>query len=330
MFRIRIFWALAIVVTSANAGCGQSREAFSEPQSLLLFSGDSGDLLIVSPTGNVLVPHPSDSIVDGSLPLPALSRGGDQIAASFRLPDDPGSAICHPSWPTRGPYKQPIFKSMMGVYSLREKAWKFYGDFCFVGSAAFSPDGKKVAFEADVRPDDPRFSSPRSLMILDLETGRFTPVPETAAVRGNSQISWSPDAKYLAVAMTNGEKSPVVIVRIEIESRNQRVIAEGTDPAWSPNGDWIAYHADWNRECVLINPDGTGAKTVLDLRRRSGGWILYDTATWSPDGRKLLLNEERVEGFDFDITMLDLTTGKTTRKSRKGRVVLGWAAKSGD
>jgi Tol biopolymer transport system component len=49
----------------------------------------------------------------------------------------------------------------MGVYSVRDKTWKQYGDFYQVGSAAFSPDGKKVAFIDE--PDSDR----QTLMILD-------------------------------------------------------------------------------------------------------------------------------------------------------------------
>ena len=37
----------------------------------------------------------------------------------------------------------------MGVYSVRDKTWKQYGDFEMVGSAAFSPDGKRIAFDGE-------------------------------------------------------------------------------------------------------------------------------------------------------------------------------------
>ena len=200
MFRVETL--CAILIAAASAFC-QSKGVFSEPQSLLLFSGELGDLLIASPGGTLAVPHLANSIEERSAPLPALADDGGQVAASFQLPDDPGSAICHPDWPVHGPRKRTIYKSVMGVYSLKNKAWKQYGDFCFVGSAAFSPDGKQVAFEADTRTDDRRFNSPRSLMILDLDTGQIKPVPNTGAVEGNAQISWSRDARYLALTMTS-------------------------------------------------------------------------------------------------------------------------------
>jgi Tol biopolymer transport system component len=216
----------------------------------------------------------------------------------------------------------------MGVYSMRDKSWKLYGDFCFVGSVAFSPDGRKLAFKTEARINNPNCLAsdvPPVLQILDLETGQFTPVPDSISVIGNSQLSWSPDGSYLAVAKYSREKSPGHIVVIDLRSWVQKVVAEGADPSWSPKGEWIAYQADWSETCMLIHPDGTGAKTVLDLRRRSGGWVFANRETWSPDGNKLLLTEGPMDSPKYDITILDLASGEVTTKSKNGALVFGWA-----
>jgi len=215
------------------------------------------------------------------------------------------------------------YKSVMGVYSLRDKAWKFYGDFCLVGSAAYSPDGTRIAFMGKERlgnPDCGYVYGSDLLHILDLQSGLLTPVPETGGMPYIDQLSWAPDGKRLAIGLKNS------IVSIEIGSWAQKVITEGTNPSWSPKGDWIAYNVHDGRTCMLIRPDGTGAKIVFDLRPQSGGWLFYDGETWSPDGEKLLLNEEVMDGVDFNVTMLDLVTGKTTTRSKKGLPVLGWVA----
>jgi Tol biopolymer transport system component len=215
----------------------------------------------------------------------------------------------------------------MGVYSLREMAWKFYGDFCSVGSAAFSPDGRRVAFMGKARsgnPDCGYVYDSDLLQILDLETGGITPVPETGATMDNAQLSWAPDSKRLAMGLKNQ------IVLIEIWSWAQKAIAEGSDPSWSPKGTWIAYFVHDRQTCMIIHPDGTGAQSALDLRRRSGGWLFYAGIVWSPDEEKLLLNEEVIDGVDYHITMLDVATGKVTRESNKGEAVFGWIPKSGN
>jgi Tol biopolymer transport system component len=120
---------------------------------------------------------------------------------------------------------------------------------------------------------------------------------------------------------------------IEIGSWAQKAIALGANPSWSPKGDWIAYLADWNETCMLIHPDGTGAKMVLDLRSRTSGWLLFKSGwvfrngeVWSPDEEKLLLIEGQMDGPKYDVSMLDLASGKVTTKSKNGALVLGWVA----
>ena len=148
MFPIRVLWVLSIAVASACAGFGQSRDVFPEPQSTLLFSGEDGDLNLVTPSGNSTVPHLPKWVGQWASPLPAISPSGDRVARSLKFMLNADSVKCDPS--KKGwcdPQPRPIFKSVMGVYSVRDKTWKQYGDFYQVGSAAFSPDGTKIAFK---------------------------------------------------------------------------------------------------------------------------------------------------------------------------------------
>lgn len=316
--------ALLQLVANIVVSCalyGQSKEVFVEPHSIMLFGGN---LLVVTSRDSFAVPKPPGWIGQYASPLPALSPVGDQVAWSLRLPIDPRNAKCSPF-----PYRQcpglglSAYKSVMGVYSLPNKAWRLYGDFCSVGSAAFSPDGRRIAFMGKERSANPNCEyvyGSDSLQILDLETGRLTAIPETGAARDNAQLSWSPDQRQVAIGLHHH------IVLIEIESWTQKVITEGNDPAWSPKGDWIAYDVNDGQTCMLIHPDGTGAKIVLDLRNRAGGWLLYDGKVWSPDGEKLLLNEEQVASQRGKIEMLDLRTNSTTIKFPKTPPVFGWVA----
>ena len=318
--------SLTAMIVLSRSSCGQSNGAFVEPQSTLLFGGN---LLVVTPTGSFAIPKLPGSFPEISFPLPALAPGADRVASSLRLLDDSRTAECDPSRPECGAHRLPQYKSVMGVYSLRDKTWKLYGDLCFVVSAVFSPNGKKIAFKTKTRDGNSRcdyFPDSAKLMILDLETGQFTPIPDSGMVRGNAQLSWSPDGKYLAAEFTRTDTPQGQIVSIEIGSGAQKVIADGIRPSWSPKGDWIAYNIHDGKTCMLIHPDGTGAKMVLDLQRKSGGWIFYDAAVWSPNEENLLLNEEQIDGHHYDVTMLDLASGKVTTKSKDGASVLGWVA----
>ena len=69
---------------------------------------------------------------------------------------------------------------------------------------------------------------------------------------------------------------------------------------------------------------------VLDPGRLSGGWSLFNGMVWSPEGEKLLLNEEQSDTNHSKVTMLDLATGNVTTKSKNGLAVFGWAQRSSE
>ncbi len=222
------------------------------------------------------------------------------------------------------PKPKPIFKSVMGVFSVREKSWKEYGNFEEVGSAAFSPDGSKVAFEmsrgCSVTVCD------EGLMILDLGTGRITPVPGSESVVWIRQLSWSPDGKYLAGNGGSGSREQIVL--IDVASGEMNTIAYGSDPSWSPKGDWIAYIA--TVRCMIVHPDGTGARSVLEKEHKWMNYTLDAPIVWSPDGEKLLLNQRQVEGYHHRVIMGDLASDHAVRMSKNGEYVLGWVPYFGD
>ena len=45
---------------------------------------------------------------------------------------------------------------------------------------------------------------------------------------------------------------------------------------------------------------------------------------WSPDGKKLLLNEIKGDGPRLDVVLLNLESGQSQTKSENGLLVFGW------
>ena len=84
---------------------------------------------------------------------------------------------------------------------------------------------------------------------------------------------WSPDGKRLVYHMDDA-------VRLyELDNGQSDVIAKGTDPTWSPDGNWIAFR---DRETYYaMHPDGSGRKELFHNHWGSAVSGLY----WSPDSR---------------------------------------------
>ena len=84
---------------------------------------------------------------------------------------------------------------------------------------------------------------------------------------------WSPDGKRLVYQMDDA-------VRLhELDNDRSDAIAKGTDPSWSPDGNWIAFR---DRETYYaMHADGSGRKELFHNHWGSAVSALY----WSPDSR---------------------------------------------
>jgi TolB protein len=79
-------------------------------------------------------------------------------------------------------------------------------------------------------------------------------------------------------------------------------------PAWSPDGEWLAYVSFERRvSAVFVQHRRTGKKTMVSARAGING-----APTFSPDGKKLALTLSGSNG-NLDIYLLELATGQLTR-----------------
>lgn len=124
--------------------------------------------------------------------------------------------------------------------------------------------------------------TPPRICITDAQTGHITQVIEDLPIdRLGPGFSWSPDGKQIVfVASTKPiqEKEDWDLYAINTDGSNLRQITRGDSidmqPAWSPDGTWIAFH----RNCALwiMHPDGTEGNPL------SSGLCATGIA-WSPD-----------------------------------------------
>ena len=113
----------------------------------------------------------------------------------------------------------------------------------------------------------------------------------------------------------------------DVRTQQERTLLAGSDPTWSPSGEWISYF-DNTGAAAMVRPDGTGAAVPVSLRR-TPPWFLKRffmyPAVWSPDSTSVLLNETAYdETARALIHHFDLASRKLRRKTGKGVAVLGW------
>ncbi len=72
------------------------------------------------------------------------------------------------------------------------------------------------------------------------------------------------------------------------------------DPAWSPDGKWIAYFSDESGEYMLHLRDQTGMGEVKKFALGEAPGF-YSNPVWSPDSKKIAYNDQRVNLWYIDI-----------------------------
>ncbi len=154
----------------------------------------------------------------------------------------------------------------------------------------WSPDGSEIAF---LREQD-GVTAPYVMDPDGQNQRRFPGLPDNIA-----SLDWSPDGRQVVFDRVVDYQYRLSIMAIATGEIRELEGVSGSEPAWSPDGSWIAFSGDLH--VGLIHSDGTGLKWITT----QGGRNVHPS--WSPDSSRVAYQSDDL-GRDT-ICVVSLATG---------------------
>jgi hypothetical protein len=160
----------------------------------------------------------------------------------------------------------------------------------FDGEAAWSPDGKLIAFaSARQRDENDRLIDDVDIYLMAADGTGVVRLTTTGSAR---QPTWSPDGRFIAYEYDpypNGA-GDIAIIDVSVGESSRRYLGlssfDASEPVWSPDGSRIAF-VDKAFDIRAVTPDGKSVTTLLKSAPSPGGFLSFRTPSWSPDGRRV-------------------------------------------
>lgn len=183
------------------------------------------------------------------------------------------------------PYKG-VVSAQVCIYSLASNREIFFPRFPGTsGTPAWSPDGSQLAFMSS-RSGDPQ------IYTADANGNHLQRITDTAGV--STSPVWNPKTGQQLVFVSDRGGDPVLYMSNADGSSVQRInlpdMGYVIDPAWSPNGQLLAF--SWRR------PDGNYDIYVMDIVTHQLAQLTRDAGrnerpSWAPDGRHIVFESTR-------------------------------------
>jgi TolB protein len=177
-------------------------------------------------------------------------------------------------------------------------------------TAAWSPDGSRLALSSSMRGDPEIFIA---------DASGANPKRITANKGGNSSPVFNPKTGA-QIAFVSGRTGLPQIYTMEQDGTNiQRMTTTGyaVSPSWSPNGQFLAFA--WKRN---YGPGAPGGQDIYVMDIASKQWVQLthdggtnDYPSWSPDGRHIVFESTREGGTQIWTMLAD---GSQQRKLTSG------------
>jgi dipeptidyl aminopeptidase/acylaminoacyl peptidase len=187
-----------------------------------------------------------------------------------------------------------------------------------VSGAAWSPDGREIAFTSDIA---------GRLNLWKVSAAGGWPVQLTQSDDVQSSAVWSPDGKWILYQQDAGGNELYDIYAVPsdggtiVNLTNTPKVRE-QDPRWSPDGRSIAV-------AVKAESAAVYDLAIIDWRTHAVRRLTNETApdrnwsfaAWSPDGRTVYGHRWHVSFTDADVYGIDVASGRTHNLTpHEGRV----------
>jgi TolB protein len=292
-----IFAALLLCAVTACAPVGPSIPVMAEVPAVVPAIMQAAD----QPAGRILY------VREGNLWLwqggnnRQFSDGGTWYQPAFS-PD--GSEIAYVYWTFNfsdifvmsadGAASRRLTKGQAG--NIQDSDWAF--------RPRWSPDGQQIAYVSDANSQFPL------VWMMGRDGGnRRQIVSATVGLEWADTMSWAPDGKRLAVTAGNVNHEPGQIYLVNVARGDVDRLTNhpngAFDPAWSPDGNRIAYVA-------RTSPGGDLWVQSLDGEKEAhvGGLQYVRSPVWSPDGKMLAVLAARSGSFQvWAMTVKDTPGG---------------------
>lgn len=281
MSRARIVCALVALVLVGSAVPAGAGAYPGTNGKIVYIAGD--DVFTVDPDGTDVANLTQTEGLDAT--DVAASPDGKRIAFTVGSPtvlDDAG-----------------IYVIDMGATTIRDVLQGKHDDFIAVGAPTWSPDGRRIAFEAYSYP-----AFKNELFVIDSDGTDLRKLTNCNCVSLSYPV-WSPVGPQIALVPCCGRV--VVTVNADTGASTEIFTIESgyaDNLTWSPDGTQLAYD-DLIEVYRVPVPNGTPVPLT------SSGPGYYSNPSWSPDGTQILVesNHASQQSNNRDIYAIDAVQG---------------------
>jgi TolB protein len=272
---------------------------------VLQFTGEAGiaDTKIAYVEGRPGAKEIVTADYDGVSPTPVTRNGSINLTPVWSPRD---FSIAYMS------YKQG-YPDLYRVFPFERRPEQTLAAFIGINSSpAWSPDGQMLALtlSKDGNPE---------IYVLALATGTLRRLTRHAGI--DTEPTWSPTGRQIAF-VSNRNGAPHIFV-MDAEGANVRQITFGgthTQPRWSPKGDLIVFTArEGTHDVWVVGSDGSNP------RRLTSGPGDNQGPTWSPNGRHLVFQTNRLGGWQIFAMLADGSQQAPITKGPPERTSPSWS-----